>query len=138
MDPLDGFKLANWESGFGDFELRPDFSTLRFIPWLEGTAFVLCEVFDQSEKPVGEAPREILRGQVSRLGEKNLKGAIAGELEFYLYNESYEEAWAKAYRDLKPASDYRIDYHILQPGRDEAFVKKARLATGGAAPIQAC
>ena len=126
MDPLDGFKLANWESGFGDFELRPDFSTLRIIPWLEGTALVLCNVFDQSEEPVGEAPREILRGQVSRLVEKNLKSAIAGELEFYLYNESFEEAWAKEYRNLKPASDYRIDYHILQPGRDEAFYRQVR------------
>ena len=28
MDPQDGFKLANWEKGFGDFAMRPDFSTL--------------------------------------------------------------------------------------------------------------
>ena len=28
MDPLDGFKVASWEKGFGDFELRPDLETL--------------------------------------------------------------------------------------------------------------
>ena len=24
MDPLDGFKVASWEAGFGDFAFRPD------------------------------------------------------------------------------------------------------------------
>ena len=33
MEPQTGFRLANWESGFGDFEFRPDLSTLRILPW---------------------------------------------------------------------------------------------------------
>ena len=40
MDPMDGFKLANWEKGFGDFEMRPDLSSLRVLPWQAGTALV--------------------------------------------------------------------------------------------------
>ena len=43
MDPLDGFQLANWEKGFGDFAWRPDFSTLRLVPWQPGAALILCD-----------------------------------------------------------------------------------------------
>src|SRR5262245_29610992 len=43
MDPLDGFKVANWDAGFGDFEMRPDTSTLRMLPWQPGTALVICD-----------------------------------------------------------------------------------------------
>jgi len=34
MEPMEGFSLASWEKGFGDFELRPDLDTLRLVPWL--------------------------------------------------------------------------------------------------------
>src|SRR5437764_9645489 len=57
MDPMDGFKLANWESGFGDFEMRPDPGTIRTIPWLPGTALVICDFLRDDGSPVLEAPR---------------------------------------------------------------------------------
>jgi len=44
MTPVPGYAMANWESGYGDFELVPDFATLRRIPWLEATALVLSDV----------------------------------------------------------------------------------------------
>src|ERR1043165_7298563 len=43
MDPVPGYALTNWETGYGDFVLRPDLDTLRAIPWLEATARVLCD-----------------------------------------------------------------------------------------------
>src|SRR4030095_8033801 len=67
MDPMDGFKLANWEKGFGDFEFRPDFSTLRAIPWQPGAALVLCDLHPHDGRHVEEAPRTVLRKQVERL-----------------------------------------------------------------------
>src|SRR6476660_2015478 len=56
MEPMEGFKLANWEKGFGDFEMRPDLATLRLIPWQEATVLVLCELQQHSGEPVAEAP----------------------------------------------------------------------------------
>ena len=44
MDPQPGYAMASWERGYGDFHLKPDVETLRRIPWLEGTALVLCDV----------------------------------------------------------------------------------------------
>jgi len=44
MDPMDGFQLANWDKGFGDFHMAPDLATLRVLPWQPGTALVLCDL----------------------------------------------------------------------------------------------
>src|SRR5436309_15443553 len=70
MDPQDGFKLANWEKGFGDFEMRPDFSTVRFVPWQSGTALVLCDYLHHDGRFVVEAPRSVLRRQGDGVSNK--------------------------------------------------------------------
>mgnify|MGYP001583146704 FL=1 len=126
MDPLDGFRVANWESGFGDFALAPDPATLRVLPWHEKTALVLCDFRREDGTDVAEAPRAVLKRQLARLAKLGLSAQMAGELEFYLFNQSYADAWKAEYRGLAPSSDYRIDYHVLQPGRDEALLGDVR------------
>src|ERR1700758_478332 len=44
MNTVDGYELASWETGYGDFMLVPDFATMRLIPWQPGTAMVLADV----------------------------------------------------------------------------------------------
>ena len=126
MEPMSGFKLANWEKGFGDFALRPDLSTLRVLPWLPATALVLCDFRQPNGKPVEEAPRAVLKRQVDSLSQKRLICNIASELEFFLFNTSYHEAFVADYRNLTPSSDYRIDYQTMQPARDEALFRSLR------------
>ena len=126
MDPQDGFKLANWEQGFGDFALRPDLSTLRVLPWQQGTALVLCDFTHHDGRLVEEAPRSVLRRQVELLAKKKLSACLASELEFFLFNNTFHEAFAAEYRNLTPSSDYRIDYHTMQPARDEPLMRQAR------------
>ncbi len=62
MDPVPGYEMASWERGYGDFSMVPDFTTLRRIPWLEGTALVLCDVAWHDGKPVRPSPRQVLQG----------------------------------------------------------------------------
>jgi glutamine synthetase len=126
MDPLDGFQLANWDKGFGDFEMRPDFSTLRVLPWQAGTALVICDSMRADGKRVAEAPRSVLRRQIDALAKKGLTAAVASELEFFLLNQTYPDAFASDYRNLTPSSDYRIDYHTMQPARDETLMRLVR------------
>src|SRR5205814_7465057 len=45
---------------------------------------------------------------------------------FYLFNTSYHDAFAGGYANLTPSSDYRIDYHTMQPARDEAIFHALR------------
>jgi glutamine synthetase len=126
MDPLDGFKVASWEAGFGDFLLRPDLNTLRVLPWQPGTALVFCDHARHDGALVAEAPRSVLRRQLDLLKKQGLNCCCASELEFYLFNQTYHSAFASGYRDLQPSSDYRIDYHLMQPTRDEPLMRAVR------------
>ncbi|MBV1885817.1 MAG: glutamine synthetase, partial [Parvibaculaceae bacterium] len=48
METVPGYKDASWAAGYGDYAMRPDLNTLRLIPWLEGTALVLCDLIDHN------------------------------------------------------------------------------------------
>lgn len=126
MDPLDGFEVANWAAGFGDFALHPDLDTLRAIPWQPGAALVMCDHLKHDGSLVDESPRSVLRRQLARLKPKGLTCYCASELEFYLFNQTYHSAFTSGYRDLLPSSDYRIDYHLMQPTRDEPLMRAIR------------
>ena len=132
-----GFKLANWEKGFGDFEMRPDLDTVRVLPWQQSAALVLCDFHHHGGELVDEAPRSVLRRQVDLLARKRMKCFIASELEFFLFNNTYHDAFVADYRNLTPSSDYRIDYHTMQPARDEAIMRAVRnMMTAARVPVE--
>jgi glutamine synthetase len=127
MEPVPGYRFANWELGYGDFHLVPDLATLRVASWLEKSAFVVCDV--KSEKThgyVSVAPRSILRRQVEAAQNLGYRGFAATELEHYLFRTSYRQAAQEGYRNLEPAGWYLEDYHILQGTRSESFHAAAR------------
>jgi glutamine synthetase len=132
MEPLPGYEMANWESGYGDFGIQPDMATLRRIPWLDRTALVLCDVVNHDGSPVVASPRQVLIAQYERAEEMGFTPYAASELEFYLYKESYAEAWEKGFNDLTPTIPYILDYHILATTMDEAYLGPIRRGMQGA------
>ena len=126
MDPQPGYAMASWDRGYGDFHLRPDLATLRRIPWLEGTALVLCDVLWEDGSPVVASPRQVLRSQVERARTAGYGPMFGTELEFYLLKETYAEAHAKHYRELTPSVPYILDYHVLATTYDEPLIRKIR------------
>lgn len=126
LNPLDGFAVASWDQGFGDFHLLPDLATLRRLPWCRGTALVLCDVAHEQGGMVAVAPRNVLKAQLEKLASRGWLSYMASELEFYLFHETYESAAAKRYNDLQPSSTYLIDYDALQPARDENVLRRIR------------
>lgn len=129
MEPVPGYRFANWELGYGDFHLVPDLATLRLAGWTERTAFVLCDVRDEaSHTPVPLAPRSILRRQLDRAGELGYSVKAASELELFLFEQSYREAHEQHYAGLDPAGWYIEDYHLLQGARVEGYVGEVRRA----------
>lgn len=132
MDPIPGYSIASWEQGYGDFGLQPDLATLRRIPWLEGTALVLCDVVSPDGDPVAPSPRQVLRRQVERAAGLGFTPMFGSELEFYLLQETYAEAHAKHYRDLTPSVPYILDYHILATTYDEPLMRQIRNGMQGA------
>ena len=133
MEPVPGYKAASWELGYGDFILKPDMATLRRVPWLPGTALVICDVVDHhTHEDVPHSPRAMLKKQLGRLEAMKLKAYVASELEFFLFDDSYESANQKGYRNLKTAGHYIEDYHILQTTKDEVVMRALRNGLQGA------
>jgi glutamine synthetase len=122
MEPVRGYRFANWELGYGDFHLVPDLSTLRLTTWLPGSALVLCDVHDtETHEPVAVAPRSILRKQTDAARDMDFGTFAASELEHYLFRTRYSAAAQGALRDMTPAGTYREDYHLMQGARTEDF-----------------
>lgn len=132
MNTVDGYAMSSWERGYGDFVMRPDLSTLRPVPWQEGTALVLADLFWEDGTEVVASPRQILRKQLDRLAALGLRAFVGTELEFILYADTYEAAWNRRYRDLTPANQYNVDYSLLGTSRVEPLLRRIRNAMTGA------
>lgn len=127
MDPVRGYRYANWERGYGDFHMVPDLSTLRMATWLDKTALVLCDVEEEAtHEYTAVAPRSILRKQLDQAAQSGYTAMAASELEYYVYEESYRAAAEKEYNHLTPMGWYIEDYHILQGTREEKYTAHAR------------
>jgi glutamine synthetase len=133
MEPVPGYAVANWEKGYGDFVMKPDLATLRRIPWLPATALVLCDVLDHhSHEELAHGPRAILKKQIARLAAMDMSSSVASELEFYLFDETYESAEAKNWHGLKTTGSYIQDYHVFQTTKEEEVMRAIRNGLQGA------
>jgi len=126
MNTVAGYEMASWEGGYGDFVLRPDLATLKLVPWHPGTAIVLSDAVWGDGQPVEVSPRQVLHRQIDRLAEHGLVAHVGTELEFTVFADTYEEAWARGYRDLTPANQYNVDYSLLGTGRIEPLLRRIR------------
>ena len=127
MATPDGYASTSWQAGYGDYVMQPDLTTIRPVPWLEGTAMVLCNVLDHhTHQPVPHSPRAILKKQIARLEALGFTAMMATELEFFLFEQSYDALRKDGYRALVPLSGYNEDYHILQTTKEEAVMRPLR------------
>ena len=127
MATPDGYASTSWEGGYGDYVMKPDLSTLRPMPWLEGTVMVLCDVLDHhTHKEIPHSPRAILKKQIQRLADMGYDAMMATELEFFLFEKSFGEIAKSGFRDLTPISAYNEDYHILQTTKEEHVMRPLR------------
>ena len=132
MSTVDGFALASWDVGYGDLAFRPDLSTLRHVPWHSRTALVVCDVETTGGDPVAVSPRQVLQHQAARLATHGWTALAATELEFLVFEETYERAWDAGYRNLTPANRYNVDYSLLGTSRIEPLLGRIRREMRGA------
>jgi glutamine synthetase len=127
MEPVPGYTFANWEQGYGDFHLVPDFDTLRLATWLDKTALVLCDLEDEvKQAPITVAPRSILRAQLDKAQTMGFEPMTGSELEYYVFETSYQEGSKRGFSDVQPMGWYIEDYHMFQGAREEKFNAHAR------------
>ncbi len=133
MYTVPGYAATGWAKGYGDHVLKPDLATLRRTPWLPGTALVLCDILDHhTGREVPHSPRAMLKAQTARLEAIGYRAMIATELEFYLFEKSFEALRADGYRAMVPISGYNEDYHIFQTTKEEDVMRAIRNGLVGA------
>jgi glutamine synthetase len=132
MNTVDGYAMSSWSSGYGDFVMQPDMSTLRPIPWQPGSVMVLADLRWEDGSPVVASPRQVLARQTARLADAGLAAYVGTELEFLVFRDTYEQAWTAGYRNLTPVNQYNVDYSLLGTARIEPLLRRIRNEMTGA------
>ncbi|WP_130800215.1 glutamine synthetase family protein [Streptomyces otsuchiensis] len=132
LNTVDGYAMSSWESGYGDFAMHADPATLRRVPWQPGTAMVIADLAWHDGTPVTASPRQVLRRQLDRLAERGWSALAGTELEFMVFQDTYEQAWTAGYRELTPANQYNVDYSVLGTARVEPLLRAIRQGMTGA------
>src|SRR5512144_2174992 len=104
MNTVEGYAISSWEQGYGDMEFVPDFDTIRLLPHLPCTALVQCDVVWQDHRPVEPSPRRVLKRQLERVADRSMVALAGTELEFIVFNDTYEHGWSTGYQDIRPAN----------------------------------
>ena len=127
MATPDGYASTSWQSGYGDYVMKPDLTTIRPVPWLEGSAMVLCDILDHHNyQPIAHSPRAILKKQISLFEALGFEAKMATELEFFLFEKSFDDIRKDGFRHLEPISGYNEDYHIMQTTKEECVMRPIR------------
>src|SRR4051812_9985088 len=126
MNTVGGYAMSSWERGYGDFEMAPDLATLMGVPWQEGTVVCLSDLRWHDGSDVVASPRQVLRRQLERLAERGWTANAGSELEFIVFENSYEDAWDRRYQGLTPANRYNVDYSLLGTARVEPLIRRIR------------
>jgi len=126
MSTPEGYAATSWEKGYGDYVMKPDLSTIRYVPWLEGTAMVLSDMLDHHGDPVPHSPRAILKKQINRMSDLGFDVMTATELEFFIFENTVDDIRKSGFTNLNPISGYNEDYHILQTTKEEGIMRPIR------------
>jgi glutamine synthetase len=134
MNTVGGYAISSWEGGYGDMEFVLDLDTLRWIPWLPATVMVQCDLawLDAEHSAVTQSPRQVLKRQVEAAAALEMRAFAGTELEFIVFDDTYERAWASAYRNLTPSNQYNVDYSLLGTSRVEPLLREIRNGMQGA------
>ncbi|WP_327084641.1 glutamine synthetase family protein [Nocardiopsis sp. EMB25] len=128
MEARPGYATDPWGGGLGDFDIMPDLSTLRYLPWDPGTALVLGDALDADGAPVAVAPRQVLRAQLDRLAERGWRALAGTELEFLVFRDDYQSAFEADYRGLTPATRFNSDYAVPEVTEIDPLMRRIRTA----------
>ena len=127
MNTVDGYAISSWERGYGDMFFDLDLTTLRRTPGARHSATIQCDLtWLDGSGAVAQAPRSVLKAQVDRAAQLGLAAYCGTELEFIVFEDSYDAAWDRGYTGLTPANRYNVDYSILGGDRVEPLLREIR------------
>ena len=133
LNTVQGYKATNWAAGYGDYVHKPDLTTLRMVPWMPGTAMVMCDVLDHhTYDPVPHSPRAVLKRQIARAKALGFDVMMATELEFFVFEQTFNQLFDTRYADMQTLGRYNVDYGIFGTSKEEDLMRSIRNGLYGA------
>ena len=127
MNTVEGYAISSWERGYGDMLFEMDMSTLRRTPGQPYSATVQCDlVWLDGTGQVRPAPRSVLKSQTAAAADLGCVALAGTELEFIVFEDSFDAAWDRRYQGLTGANRYNVDYSILGGSRVEPLLRDIR------------
>jgi glutamine synthetase len=127
MNTVDGYAISSWERGYGDMMFDLDLATLRRTPGQPYSATVQCDLsWLDGSGLVRESPRSVLKAQVDAAADLGFVALTGTELEFIVFEDSFDQAWDRRYHGLTGANRYNVDYSILGGTRVEPLLRDIR------------
>jgi len=126
MNTVGGYAITSWDRGYGDMEFVLDLDTIRKLSHLPATAMVQCDLVWPDHAPVVQSPRSILKAQQQRAADLGYDAVAGTELEFIVFEDTYEAAHHANYSGLTPANQYNVDYSIVGTTRIEPLLRDIR------------
>jgi glutamine synthetase len=126
MNTIEGYAMSSWDQGYGDMDFALDLNTIRVLTHQPATAMIQCDLVWLDHEPVAQSPRTILKTQLAKAADAGYTALSGTELEFIIFDTTYEHAWSSGYRDMTPANQYNVDYSILGTSRVEPLLRDIR------------
>ncbi|HYK91224.1 MAG TPA: glutamine synthetase family protein [Acidobacteriota bacterium] len=118
----DAAKFTGWHTGYPDVQARIDLGTMRRIPWEEGTAFFLADLYKKDGEPLSLAPRQVFRSVLGRVESSGYNAHISAEYEFWFFRETADTLREKNFRKLTALSPGMFGYSVLRASQNAPFV----------------
>ena len=121
-----GFWHTFRRSVLGDIALSPDLSTLVPDGKDPDLGQVICDFTFLDGRPISLCPRTKLKQQVEKLDALGLSVKCTFELEFFLFDNSFDDAERKRYQNLSPvgASPLQTIYLLKDSFRAVSFMNE--------------
>ena len=117
---LPNLKFSNWQRGFADIVMKPDFGTFALVPWEDNVASCICDLWTEHGDTVAIAPRYVLSNLVERARSLGFEPMAASELEFRFFRENQMSLREKDFGpDLTPLNPGMNCYAISQASADD-------------------
>ncbi len=92
------------QPAFGDIYLRPDLTTLISDGTDSNLGHCICDFVDAAEQPSSLCSRSLLRHLTNDLADRGYQMKVGIELEFFLFQDSYDALRRRQYRHLNPVT----------------------------------
>ncbi|MTB50955.1 glutamine synthetase family protein [Lewinella sp. W8] len=119
----DNATLSGWHTGYADGLARLDPTTLREIPWEDGTPFCLADFAHDQSGLADACPRTLLKRVVAKAESMGFTPKFGPEFEWFTLRETPDSLVEKGYHRPLPISPSMFGYSILRTTLNAPFFR---------------